>query len=1086
MYNNIQGITKKKDSLVYIMEELDADVCLLAETMTCNVKVEGCRCITARKSVGQNVCIILRNDIVNNRLLKLYEPNNVANMIGVRIELMSRNLRIYTAHFKQQSGNSREDIVDQFEEMRKQFQYAHDSKEGMIMAFDANVHVGADNIPGCTDLQDWGGRLLMEIIESENLFLLNASEKCVGVVTRLDPRNGKESTIDLVICNSYIVGNLKGMHIDEEGKHKLTNYGKSIKTTDHNTIALQLEIKKCVKTEVVPYINTRNEDERQLFKLAMTESDMSLLFSDIGCDINNEFSKLNMLWQSSMNRSFKKIVPKRNSKSGITKHVRELMRKEKWVRENVLQNPERGRQISEITNEIRHHIERNRAEKVKDAINLIKGAKNPSAEIFKIRKKRKRVENVGFPLKDDQGHLQVSKMGVDEVINKHFRKVFAQNPTPEDMQWKLYWNEIDEIFDLINLKINDAVNPPDFHEAKKLFNAINVKKAVLGDMTADLVKLLEDPMVDVIQNFITKCLFEEEIPDAVKLERMALLYKNAGELSDVDNFRGIFLRHILLSSLQKWLYGKSSPILDRNGSESAFGGRKGRAVNEVLLIVRLIQDHFHWTGQPLVLKFLDVKKFFDTMNYKKCLIEAFRSGLKGKYWKMYKIINECKECVPYTPLGDCETIKVDKVFVQGSSDAMLMAWNLVDSINKKEDDVCDPVFIIEGVSVPRLLFVDDIIEMARSIEDTNLNIVSNETFEKENRINFKPSKCKLMLNNVQDPTDVMLNGIVLEVVKHHTYLGTIVSEKGRDEDLKQRIKDCNGVLNEIVEVCNNSGIGDIRLQFVRMLTELCFKSKFRFGCEVWDTLKRGDTEKVNKMIPNMIKRVLEVPRSTPTTAIQHDFGIVDLSLETEMERILLALKVLEMDDNRIAKRLLEKMLAKDVPGFCASLKNAMEMFKVNFDMFHEVSDNRKVLKDLLIEMQTKILVERMALTSKTDRILLGFSFNGKVKKYLLELPFQEARVVFMYRSRMFPTRTNFPNRWSNSLNCRYCRCLDTDEHLFRCCGFIDIVGDCNVSSDCFFDELDQMDTDKLSAVAQILVKILERMEIANEDKDLST
>ena len=121
---------------------------------------------------------------------------------------------------------------------------------------------------------------------------------------------------------------------------------------------------------------------------------------------------------------------------------------------------------------------------------------------------------------------------------------------------------------------------------------------------------------------------------------MALLYKNAGEFSDVDNFRGIFLRHILLSSLQKWLYGKSSPILDRNGSESAFGGRKGRAVNEVLLIVRLIQDHFHWTGQPLVLKFLDVKKFFDTMNYKKCLIEAFNKmrgpgGMTRKDWAFW-------------------------------------------------------------------------------------------------------------------------------------------------------------------------------------------------------------------------------------------------------------------------------------------------------------------------------------------------------------------------------------------------------------------------------------------------------------------
>ena len=81
-------------------------------------------------------------------------------MIGIRLEMMNKNVRFYTAHLKQQSVTSRDDIVDQFEEVRKQFQYANDCKEGIIMAFDANVHVGADIIQGSTEIQDWGGKLL--------------------------------------------------------------------------------------------------------------------------------------------------------------------------------------------------------------------------------------------------------------------------------------------------------------------------------------------------------------------------------------------------------------------------------------------------------------------------------------------------------------------------------------------------------------------------------------------------------------------------------------------------------------------------------------------------------------------------------------------------------------------------------------------------------------------------------------------------------------------------------------------------------------------------------------------------------------
>ena len=198
-------------------------------------------------------------------------------------------------------------------------------------------------------------------------------------------------------------GSVKGMMIDEEGKHKPTNYAKTIKKTDHNTIILEVDLEKSKKEKLKPFINTNNEEQRERFRMAMTESDISKLFSDVSCNIDEEFSLMHKIWNSVVDSSFKKIMPKRNNKSGISKSVRELMQKEKWIRENVLENPERGRQIAEITNEIKQEIERNRAVKIEERVEAIQSAKNPSAEIFKVRKMKKRVENVGFPLKDDKG-----------------------------------------------------------------------------------------------------------------------------------------------------------------------------------------------------------------------------------------------------------------------------------------------------------------------------------------------------------------------------------------------------------------------------------------------------------------------------------------------------------------------------------------------------------------------------------------------------------------------------------------------------------------------------------------------------------
>ena len=41
LYSNIQGFTGKKNSIQDIMRVVDCDVCLLTETMTTNIKING-------------------------------------------------------------------------------------------------------------------------------------------------------------------------------------------------------------------------------------------------------------------------------------------------------------------------------------------------------------------------------------------------------------------------------------------------------------------------------------------------------------------------------------------------------------------------------------------------------------------------------------------------------------------------------------------------------------------------------------------------------------------------------------------------------------------------------------------------------------------------------------------------------------------------------------------------------------------------------------------------------------------------------------------------------------------------------------
>ena len=226
---------------------------------------------------------------------------------------------------------------------------------------------------------------------------------------------------------------------------------------------------------------------------------------------------------------------------------------------------------------------------------------------------------------------------------------------------------MDEVFDLIdNITMNqyNAEDEPKFDEIEKIVNELKESKATYGPLSIDLVKLCSDTMTKVIHRCVLLCFKQNVFPEKFQIEKMTLLLKNKGIIDNINDYRGIFLRNVIVSVYQKWLYNRNAPTVDANGTEYACGGRKERSGLEALLIVKLIQDYARWTKTPIILKFLDVEKFFDSMNFKKSLIEAYRCGVKGRFWQCYKTINQKRQCIPHIPSGDCTPIEMNEIFVQ--------------------------------------------------------------------------------------------------------------------------------------------------------------------------------------------------------------------------------------------------------------------------------------------------------------------------------------------------------------------------------------------------------------------------------------
>ena len=177
------------------------------------------------------------------------------------------------------------------------------------------------------------------------------------------------------------------------------------------------------------------------------------------------------------------------------------------------------------------------------------------------------------------------------------------------------------------------------------------------------------------------------------------------------------------------------------------------------------------------------------------------------------------------------------------------------------------------------------------------------------------------------------------------------------------------------------------------------------------------------------------------------------------------------------------MMMKKVPGFCTHSEEIAKKYNIDTEILRNEKDQRKYLKDCVIEYEKVNLLKELLCGSKTDRITLNYCYSGKMMNYLYDLPFPQGRIIFVFRCRMFPTRVNFPERWTSDLGCIFCTQLDTDEHLFNCWGYMDICEGINIDSSIFYT-LDA-GIEELCDYANVLSKIYERLELMQSDSDLS-
>ena len=130
------------------------------------------------------------------------------------------------------------------------------------------------------------------------------------------------------------------------------------------------------------------------------------------------------------------------------------------------------------------------------------------------------------------------------------------------------------------------------------------------------------------------------------------------------------------------------------------------------------------------------------------------------------------------------------------------------------------------------------------------------------------------------------NGIGIKVVESAWYLGDLSNIKGdnsnmcRERHLKAK---CTSV--ELCSLSRGLCFGIRRIESTLILYKTVFVSRLIYNCEAWSNLKAAD----HKILPSaqlkFMRKILEVPRSTPTAALYHEMGIWSIRYEIEIRQL---------------------------------------------------------------------------------------------------------------------------------------------------------------------------------------------------------
>ena len=1041
LYSNLRGFKSKVFSLSAIIDEINPTLICLVETHMVKqeqIKISGYEIYRLDDTNNSGGILIGVSNRIKTIVIEAERFTDIGFIEWLLVDNGRIKIRLGVVYAPQETVTSAKELEKMYNNIQHHATIAENDKQILLLVGDFNCKVGK-YIEGNKETVTKGGRLLLKLIRNNNLHLINSlQQKTKGMWTR--QQGIQRSVIDYVLTNERGNNVLQKLIIDEEKMYPIfSDYNNEIIYSDHNTMICHLAItSEIMKLQPKPIMTNKSYKE---FNNIINEQKISetLLHSK---SLQENYDQ----WSKWIEKTIKKVERKKKMRNK-RKDERLLIKMIKNIRKDLRKenNMERIKFHKRRINTIKDHIialkKKINGDKLNKRIQMIR--QKDRLGIWQVKRQVQKKHQPQKQIKSSTGEMLTKSEDILKEYQNHYTQLLSPKCATTDEEKQA--EEITErrFQEIKSIAINSQqLKTITTEEVLQAVKEIKIGKA--GDRQgwrAEWIKYGGEEMIRCLTILFNQMEKELSIPNQWKDISITSIQKTSQGSKLNDTQRGLFITNIV-SKIYEKVKKINNTASFQNISPMQMAGKKHRSTMDNIVIVSAIIAENKLNNIPTYMFFGDAEKCFDKLWLKDCIIELVELGVSESDAYMLYIMNAEANIVINTPIGKTNAISVKEIVRQGTVFGPIFCCASTAKVNEIGEKVIETC---TNVDVGMPIFMDDINTTTKQAANVKKSIRNCRRMEVKKKYTFGLKKTKYMIIDQKMHNEVineeLEKGLVLRT-NEYKYVGLFMHERGDLKLHKEKMEERAMITcREVMAMGSAREVGTEFLRVRLTLFEKCWMPAIHHGIHAWTSLTDGDIKDFEQLQLKYLKRICDLPVSTPGAALYMELGVWPTTETIEYLSAMLYHELIRSDDQRVAARIILEQSKIDMkyslPKRVTGIMNFIDGCKFEDIKNLKKSTWKRMVKKAMVKKINLRLKEKMEGKTKS-RFVIKETF-GAAKEYINNYSAHNVIDILKIRLNMMETKSNFKSKYNN-WDCPKCRShQDTTEHIVEC--FTDVSKD---------------------------------------------